>query len=183
MIPVPVPSDAILDFWFQAGPEKWWVRDVDFDTAIAERFSDTHALAGRGELDDWAGDKNSALALIIVLDQFSRNLFRDDALAYAQDAKARDIARDAIAAGFDTTVEGHQRQFFYLPFMHAEDLAMQDYCVAHYRLLGDENSLRFADLHRDIICRFRRFPHRNRVLGRPTSPAEQAFLDSGGFAG
>lgn len=174
--------EAILDFWFQAGTKKWWARDADFDAEIAERFSEIHARASQGDLDDWAGEKTSALALVIVLDQFSRNLFRDDARAFAQDAKARDIARQTIAAGFDHASARDQRQFFYLPFMHAEDLAMQDYCVALYQLLGDENSLRFADLHRDIICRFRRFPHRNRVLGRPTSPAEQAFLDSGGFS-
>ncbi len=173
----------ILDFWFQAGPEKWWIKDASFDAAIAARFAKTHALAGKGELDEWADEKNSALALTIVLDQFSRNLFRDDARAFDRDVQAQAIARQAITAGFDRAVDSAQSQFFYLPFMHAEDLAMQDYCVALYQLLGDKNSLEFAVLHRDIICRFRRFPHRNGVLGRLTSPAEQAFLDSGGFAG
>jgi uncharacterized protein (DUF924 family) len=178
-----VRPDDILDFWFLAGPEKWWVRDTGFDAAITERFSEIHARASHGDLDDWAGEETSALALVIVLDQFSRNLFRDDARTFAQDATARGIALQAIDAGFDCTVAGDRRQFFYLPFMHAEDLAAQDYCVAQYQLLGDVNSLDFAELHRDIIRRFRRFPHRNRVLGRLTSPAEQAFLDSGGFAG
>lgn len=183
MIQPAVQPDGILDFWFQAGSAKWWVRDAGFDAAITERFSEIHAQACCGDLDDWAGEKTTSLALVIVLDQFSRNLFRDDSRAFAQDAKALDIARQAIGAGFDHAFTRDQRQFFYLPFMHSEDLAMQDYCVALHRLLRDDNSTNFAVLHRDIICRFRRFPHRNRVLGRATSPAEQAFLDSGGFAG
>ena len=175
--------DEILQFWFQAGPEKWWVKDADFDAEIAERLSATHRMAVRGDLDDWAGDKQSALALTIILDQFSRNLYRNDPRAFEQDTKARNIARQAIEAGFDRAVETLHRQFFYLPFMHAENLAMQEYSVAHYRLLGSAQSLEFALLHLDIIRRFRHFPHRNHVLGRATSPPEQAFLDSGGFSG
>ncbi len=183
MIRPSVRPGEVLEFWSLAGPAKWWNKDAGFDAEIAERFSETHALAVRGDLDGWAGEAGSALALTILLDQFSRNLFRGDAQAFAQDAKARGVARRAIGAGFDHAVEQNQRQFFYLPFMHAEDLASQDYCVALYRVLGDDNLLEFAVEHRDIICRFRWFPHRNRILGRPTSPAEQAFLDSGGFAG
>jgi uncharacterized protein (DUF924 family) len=146
-----------------------------------------HHAAARGEYDAWAKTAEGALALLILLDQFPRNLYRKSAHAFATDPKARGIARAAIAEGFDRQVEPLLRPFFYLPFEHSEDLADQEACVALCERLaqetGDEETLKWARLHLDIIARFGRFPHRNAVLGRTTTPEERAFLDEGGFAG
>ena len=136
----------------------------------------------RGELDSWAGDADGALALLILLDQFPRNAFRGTARMFESDAKARRIARGAIEAGFDQGVEHDLRNFFYLPFAHSENLADQDRCVELARELGGEE-LRYAIIHRDIIEKFGRFPHRNEALGRATTPEERKFLAGGGFAG
>ena len=124
-----------------------------------------------------------ALALLILLDQFSRNMFRDSARAFATDYLARAIADRALARGFDQETDTTMRPFFYLPFMHSELLADQDRCLRLYEAFGDPEQLKFAVTHRDIIAKFGRFPHRNRVLGRETTPAEREFLDGGGFAG
>jgi len=176
--------NAILAFWLEAGPKNWWGKDDAFDAEIAERFGDIHADAMAGRLDAWPLTANGALALIIVLDQFSRNLFRDDARAFAADHIALAMADAALAESFDHQVENALRAFFYLPFMHSERLADQERCVALFETLaGAEENLKFAIIHRDVIARFGRFPHRNAVLGRTTTPEEQAFLDSGGFAG
>jgi uncharacterized protein (DUF924 family) len=175
------PAD-VLAFWREAGPKRWFRKDEAFDADFRSRFQHCHEAAMRGELDGWAADAEGALALLILLDQFPRNAFRGSARMFESDAKARDIARAAIAAGFDTPVEADLRNFFYLPFMHSENLADQDRAVELTRTLGDD-PLRYAVLHRDIIARFGRFPHRNAVLGRVTTPEEQRFLDDGGFAG
>ena len=124
-----------------------------------------------------------ALALLILLDQFPRNMFRGAARAFATDPLARAIAAGALLKGFDAQVPPEMRGFFYLPFMHSEDLADQERCVALYQAAGDADGLKWAQEHADIIRRFGRFPHRNAVLGRASTPEEQAFLDSGGFAG
>jgi uncharacterized protein (DUF924 family) len=173
----------IVSFWRQAGPDKWFDDDEAFDRALAERFLATHEAAMRGELTSWDDSAEGALALILLFDQFSRNMFRGTARAFAADPLARAVAERAIARGFDQATEADLRQFFYLPFMHSERLADQDRCVELYAALGDPNQSKYATVHRDIIVKFGRFPHRNRVLSRDTTQAEQDFLNGGGFAG
>ena len=182
--PLPAPAE-IIAFWRDAGPDKWYARNDAFDAAIRGRFMPAHEAAARGELWGWEETPEGALALLILLDQFPRNLFRGSAHAFATDAPALCVADRAIARGFDTTMDGPLRQFFYLPLMHAEDVRAQQRCVEAFEQLGAgfEENLKFARAHLDIIERFGRFPHRNPALGRITSPQEQAFLDGGGFAG
>ncbi|ROZ78290.1 DUF924 family protein [Ramlibacter sp. WS9] len=172
----------VVYFWREAGPSRWFRKDTAFDDQFRTRFLGAHEAALRGELDGWARDASGALALLILLDQFPRNAFRGTPRMFESDAKALGIARQAMDAGFDMQVDEALRNFFYLPFMHSEQLADQDRAVELTRKLGDE-PLRYAVLHRDIIERFGRFPHRNAVLGRTTTPEEQRFLDDGGFAG
>mgnify|MGYP003348627621 CR=1 FL=1 len=175
--------DDILNFWREAGPEKWFRKDTAFDGAIRSRFLETYEAAAAGQLSDLERTADSALALILVLDQFPRNMFRNDARTFAADPLAREVAGRAIAQGFDQKFPRSERTFFYLPFTHSEAKADQDLCVQLNRASGDADSLKWAELHADIIRRFGRFPHRNKVLGRETTPEEQAFLDGGGFAG
>jgi len=176
------PND-VIGFWRQAGPAKWFKKAVAFDEAIRLKFEPTHHRAARGEYDAWAETPEGALALLILLDQFPRNLYRNSAHAFATDPKARSIALAAIEKGFDRQVEPLMRNFFYLPFEHSEDLADQDYGVVLCAETGEPDDLKWARLHRDIIARFGRFPHRNAALGRTTTPEEQEFLDEGGFSG
>jgi len=175
--------DDVLAFWRAAGPKQWFNKDEAFDAGIKTRFLPTYEAAARGALTDWEATPESALAFLIVLDQFPRNMFRNDARAFAADALARSIAERALARGFDQRVAAGERLFFYLPFEHSESTADQERACALVRALGDADLLRWAELHADIIRRFGRFPHRNAVLGRVSTPAEQAFLDDGGFAG
>jgi uncharacterized protein (DUF924 family) len=177
-----LPED-IVAFWLGAGPDKWFNKDSEFDADIRGRFLKTYEAAAAGQLESWESSPDGALALLILLDQFSRNMFRGDAKTFAADPQARRIADHALAHGFDLAVDPQARQFFYLPFMHSEELADQERCVGLYRVLGDAYLQKFADDHADIIRRFGRFPHRNDVLGRRTTPEEQAFLDGGGFKG
>jgi len=173
----------VLAFWFEAGPKKWFTKDAGFDAQIREKFLPTYEAAAQGWLADWEATAEGALALVIVLDQFPRNMFRGSPRAFATDALAHAVADRAVARGFDKQLGLPKRNFFYLPFMHSEALADQERCVDLCREAGDENTLKYAELHADIIRRFSRFPHRNAVLGRATTPEEQAFLDAGGFAG
>lgn len=180
------PGD-ILTFWRNAGPSQWFAHKPAFDEAIRLKFEPVHHAAARGEYDAWRETAEGALALLILLDQFPRNLYRNSAHAFATDPLARTVAREAVARGFDLQTDPQLRPFFYLPFEHSEALDDQDACVRLCQALaddaGDQETLRWAVLHRDIIQRFGRFPHRNRALGRQTTPEEQAFLDEGGFAG
>jgi uncharacterized protein (DUF924 family) len=176
MSEVASPQDVIA-FWRAAGHDKWFKRDDGFDAEIRSRFLKTHEAAARGELGRWEETAEGALALVLALDQFPRNLFRNDPRTYATDALAREIADRAIARGFDRQVTEELRTFFYLPFMHSEDVADQERCVDLYRALGDADSLKWAEHHAGIVRRFGRFPHRNRILGRETTPEEQAFLE------
>jgi uncharacterized protein (DUF924 family) len=175
------PSD-VTGFWRDAGESAWFDKDPLFDAAFETRFLAAHERAARGEFDGWAATPDGALALLILLDQFPRNCFRGQARMFATDAKAVAIAEAAIAAGHDRAIEPDLRLFVYLPFEHAEDLALQDRCVELFRPLRADY-LRFAILHRDIIARFGRFPHRNAVLKRASTAEEEAFLAEGGFAG
>ncbi|MFZ5670930.1 MAG: DUF924 family protein [Pseudomonadota bacterium] len=180
------PAD-VIGFWRAAGPQKWFRKDARFDDAIRLRFEPTHHAAARGEYDAWMGSPEGCLALLILLDQFPRNLWRGSPHAFATDALARRIARHAVQQDFDQEVEPALRPFMYLPFEHSEDPADQDLsvrlCEALRDAAGDAETLKWAEHHRDIIARFGRFPHRNRALGRETTEEEQAFLDDGGFAG
>jgi uncharacterized protein (DUF924 family) len=172
----------VAAFWRDAGPRRWFAKDDAFDAEFKSRFEAAHHAAATGALDGWATDAEGALALLVLLDQFPRNAWRGSAHMFATDGKARAVANAAIAAGLDRQVEGALRPFFYLPFMHSESLADQERSVELNASL-DANTQRYAVLHRDIIARFGRFPHRNPMLGRETTPEEQAFLDQGGFAG
>jgi uncharacterized protein (DUF924 family) len=176
------PQD-VLTFWREAGPEKWFNKDIAFDDEIRRRFLETHEAAAAGQLADWEQTAEGALALVIVLDQFPRNMFRGDARTYAADPLARTVAERALARGFDRQVPPPEWQFFYLPFEHSETLADQERCCMLFAAAGDAELLKWAQLHADIIRRFGRFPHRNVMLGRLTTPEEQAFLDGGGFKG
>lgn len=180
--PLPTAADVVA-FWREAGPERWFKKDFAFDETIRERFLATHEAAAEGKLTGWERSAEGALALLILLDQFPRNMFRGDALSFATDPLARAVAAGALVRGFDAQVGPEMRSFFYLPFEHSEDMADQDRAIAFYKAAGDADDLKWAEIHADIIRRFGRFPHRNQMLGRSTTPEEQAFLDSGGFAG
>lgn len=179
---IAAPTDVVA-FWIGAGPGKWFKKDTAFDAEIVARFLATWHAAAAGRLAAWEETPEGALALVIVLDQFPRNMFRGNRPSYQEDAAARAVADRAIARGFDRRVPRRDRQFFYLPFMHSEHAADQERCAALARGYGDDEFTRFAEQHADIIRRFGRFPHRNEMLGRATTPEEQAFLDAGGFAG
>ncbi|WP_072391555.1 DUF924 family protein [Hyphomicrobium sp. CS1GBMeth3] len=182
---VPPPASdaaAVVTFWRQAGPDRWFAKDEAFDRRFRAHCLDLHEAAARGELTSWLAEPESALALVLLLDQFPRNCFRDTPRMFATDAAARAAATTAIAAGHDRTVDPELRAFFYLPFEHSEDLADQERSVALAQPLSEEYRS-YAELHRDIIRRFGRFPHRNAILGRETTPEELRFLDDGGFAG
>ncbi|PTW63487.1 uncharacterized protein (DUF924 family) [Breoghania corrubedonensis] len=182
MTTTPADPFDILDFWWKAGATKWFTRDAEFDAEIHERFHEMHAIAAQGGFDGWSETPHGALALIIVLDQFSRNLHREDAHAFANDAKALEIARSCIARGFHRAFPSEARTFFFLPFEHAEEIAAQQTSVDLFRQHGNEQTYLYALIHLDVIRRFGRFPHRNRALGRTTSPEEQSYLDTGGFS-
>jgi len=175
--------DDVLAFWSAAGPDTWYEKDAAFDAEIARRFYATWDAAVQGKLARWEETPAGALALTIVLDQFPRNMFRGDPRTYASDPAARAVADRALARGFERMVPENLRQFFCLPFMHAENLADQERSIRLARALGDDDNVKYAEQHADIIRRFGRFPHRNATLGRMTTPQEQAFLDAGGFAG
>jgi uncharacterized protein (DUF924 family) len=173
----------VLAYWRALGPKRWFVKDDAVDAEIRDRFEGVHKAALAGSLVHWEDDASGALAHVIVLDQFPRNMFRGAAAAFAADPLARAAAARAIERGFDRQAAKAERPFFYLPFMHSEALADQERCCELCRTAGDKGTLRYAELHADIIRRFGRFPHRNAALGRTTTPEERAFLDGGGFGG
>lgn len=175
--------DDVLAFWRDAGPDRWFVKDDAFDAAIRAKFLATYEAAAAGKLDRWEATAEGALALVIVLDQFPRNMFRGEARCFASDPLARAVANTALKRGYDQDIPEKERGFFFLPFMHSEDVTDQQRCVELFRTAGDDYGLKFALEHADIIRRFGRFPHRNLMLGRDTTLEEQAFLESGGFKG
>ncbi len=178
---MPVGPDEVLRFWFEeTPPDRRFRADPKFDAEIARRFGDAVEAAGRGELDHWQETPEGALALVVLLDQFPRNIHRGSPRAFAFDAKAREVARRAIAAGFDRKLPRGRRAFFYLPFEHSEDLTDQVRAVHLFATLGDEGLLDWAFRHWRIVARFGRFPHRNAVLGRTSTPEEERFLATPG---
>jgi uncharacterized protein (DUF924 family) len=182
MVEASVTPAGILAFWRDAGPRRWYTPDDAFDAEVRRRFFGLWQRAAAGELSSWETSDDGALALVIVLDQFPRNMFRGDARTYASDALAREVAHRAIERGVDARIDPGLREFLYLPFNHSEQLSDQLRCIELTRAAGNAENLKWAEHHADIIRRFGRFPHRNRLLGRATTPEEQAFLDEGGFA-
>lgn len=170
----------IVGFWREAGPARWFHADPAFDAHCRARCLDAHFAAARRELDAWQDDAEGALALVLLLDQIPRNVFRGSAHAFATDPLARHFAAQAIATGHDIAGPQDLRGFFYLPFQHSEDLADQARAVALYTAAGDAMMLPYARSHHEVIERFGRFPHRNAVLGRISTPDEQAWLDAKG---
>jgi len=176
----------VLDFWKEAGPKLWYAKDAAFDDRFRTTFAEGHAAAARRALDGWMETAEGALGLMILLDQYPRNSFRETGHAFATDGLALMFAKAAVARGYLAAVDPEMRQFFLTPYEHSERLADHDELrVVLAQGLGAElpDVDRFAVIHRDIIVKFGRFPHRNRALGRETTAEEQAFLDEGGFAG
>ncbi|MFN3526556.1 MAG: DUF924 family protein [Paracoccus sp. (in: a-proteobacteria)] len=174
---MPKTPEDVLEFWFSDQMQPYWfAKSDDIDRDITARFADTYEAAQAGHLDHWADDADSALALVITLDQFPRNIYRGGPRAFESDDLALRHAKAALDAGHDAAQTAERRQFFYLPFMHSEDVADQDRSVTLYEALGNDNSLHFARDHRDIVARFGRFPHRNAILGRDSTAEETAFL-------
>ena len=182
MVEASVTPAEILAFWREAGPDRWYRRDDTFDAEVCRRFLGLWQRATADELASWETSDDGALALVIVLDQFPRNLFRDDVRTYASDPLAREVAHRAVSRGVDARVDPALREFLYLPLMHSEHLPDQLRCIELSRAAGHAENLKWAEHHADIIRRFGRFPHRNRLLGRATTPEERAFLDEGGFS-
>ena len=182
---LPAPAE-IVAFWRDAGAARWFAKDEAFDAEIIRCFEPAHHAAARGELDAWAETPQGALALLILLDQFPRNIWRGSAHAFATDPLALHHARAALMARHDLATDATLRVFFYLPFEHSEALADQDLCLTKCEALDAESGSdwsNWAQLHRDIIVRFGRFPHRNACLGRVSTAEELAFLERGGFSG
>ncbi|WP_417671319.1 DUF924 family protein [Roseibium sp.] len=182
MTDLDVSPIEVLDFWWKAGPEKWFARNDAFDAEIGKLFLPAIEAAQAGKLRSWAQTPHGALALILLLDQFTRNVFRDDPRAFEADGQALGLAELALEHGFDRAFPTQVRVFFYLPFEHSEDMAHQEKAVDLCRGLGQQDFYHYALIHMDVIRRFGRFPHRNKVLGRETTPEEQSFLDNGGFS-
>lgn len=195
-------SDEIVKFWTDAGGEKWYKQDDAFDQEITERFGacveavalpynaglshndDLNEMAAnhKDEFAPWLESFSKALSYLLLLDQFPRNMYRGSPKAYLSDVKASAFADQAIAQGVDMQSEMPLRQFFYLPFMHREDLALQERCTQLCQERANEDNVKFAKIHEDIIRRFGRFPHRNEVLGRVSTAEEITFLEEGGFS-
>ncbi|TWH16849.1 MULTISPECIES: DUF924 family protein [Pseudoxanthomonas] len=173
-------AGEVVEFWRQAGQQAWFNGGEAFDRQCEARFLQAHLAAARGECEHWLGTAEGALALLILLDQIPRNVFRGSGHAFATDGLARHYALRALQAGHDRQVEPALRAFFYLPLEHSEDPADQDHSVELFTALGDKLYLDYAIAHCEVIARFGRFPHRNRALGRTSTPEEQAWLDAGG---
>lgn len=172
--------NTVVAFWREAGELKWFEGGPSFDAQCRERFLDAHHAAARREHDDWMDSADGALALLLLLDQMPRNIFRGSAHAFATDGLALHHARRALDAKLDRAVDPALRAFMYLPFEHSEDLADQRRAVALFEPLGNAEYTKYAHAHLAVIEQFGRFPHRNRALGRTSTPAEQAWLDAGG---
>ncbi len=173
---------SIVEFWREAGEDKWFVKDEAFDEICRQRFLEDHFAAARRDFEHWVDTPDGALALMILLDQFPRNFFRKTGHMYATDSLARMYAHRALEQGHDISTDARLRAFFYMPFMHSEDLDDQRRCV-ELCSEGSPSNLEYAHDHFDIVQHFGRFPHRNAILGRRSTEEEQAYLDAGGFAG
>jgi uncharacterized protein (DUF924 family) len=174
-------SEVVLNFWFGEIPESaWWKKDAAFDAALGQRFGRCHAAATRGELFAWRDTIRGRLAEILVLDQFSRNLHRDSADAFAWDAMALALSQEAVRSGEASALPPRERAFLYLPYMHSESSLIHAEALRLFAEPGLEGNLDFERRHKTIIDRFGRYPHRNALLGRTSTPEEMAFLDEPG---
>jgi uncharacterized protein (DUF924 family) len=176
------PED-VVSYWMEAGPTRWFTKSAAFDGALSVRFGEALKQARLGAFDHWGETPRGALGLVILLDQISRNTLRGSLLAFAADPKALRLAKDWISQGFHLRLPSPQANWFILPYEHAEDIDAQHRGVALFKTLGQHENAHWAQIHLDIIAKFGRFPHRNPVLGRKSTPEEIAFLKSGGFAG
>jgi uncharacterized protein (DUF924 family) len=189
---VPSRAGEVLDFWFGREDEpgygefrdEWFRKDPEFDADVTERFADLYEKAAAGDLDGWRDDARSCLALVIVLDQFPRNMFRGDGRTHATDEKALEASKYAVEHALDRELPAFQRMFLYMPFMHSENVEDQRRSVELFARLADEpgapDVTSYAVGHREIVERFGRFPHRNEILGRQTTPEEAEFLKTEG---
>ena len=182
MVETADPGDVVT-FWLAQDEKTWFTADAAFDADVLSRFAELVERAKSGALDDWADEPEGALALVILLDQMTRNIYRDSPEMFAADDKALAVAKGAIERGFDQALPKDKRRWLYMPFMHSEDLADQERSVELFTRSAISESVSFAVDHADIIRRFGRFPHRNAILGRRTTPEEAAFLADGGFSG
>ncbi len=184
---MPVTPNDMNHYWRAAGRSNWFKKSAAFDDALRLRFELVHHAAARAEYDNWGETAEGALALVLLLDQIPRNIYRGSAHAFATDPKARSIAKIVVARGYDLQVEPNLRPFFYLPFEHSEDRVDQTESVRLTTQLrdqtGDEDTLKWALIHQDIVARFGRFPHRNSAFGRVNTAEEELFLKNGGFSG
>lgn len=177
---IPSPND-IIKFWFEEiKPAQWWVKDLDLDRMIASEFGATHRAASMGELESWRETAEGRLAEIIVLDQFSRNIYRDTPLAFACDSMALVLAQEAVRIGADQDVDFEHRAFLYMPYMHSESAAIHEKAVELFTKPGGEYNYEFELKHKVIIDRFGRYPHRNKILDRESTPEEIEFLTQPG---
>lgn len=174
---------AVTRFWFEAGEDRWFRKDAAFDGALRVRFAAALEDARAGAFDHWGDTPEGALGLVILLDQVSRNIHRGSPLAFAADGRALRQARRSVARGDHLGMPAPRAQWFVMPFEHAEDMESQERAVALFTVMGLASMAHWARVHRDIIARFGRFPHRNPLLGRTSTAAEKAFLAAGGFAG
>ncbi|BAZ46621.1 hypothetical protein NIES4102_36570 [Chondrocystis sp. NIES-4102] len=176
-----VNPEVVLSFWFAPQVQSFWFeKNVDFDYLIKQRFLDIYQQAVAGALNHWRDNARGTLALIIILDQFPRNMFRDTPQAYATDHQAVELTKYALNRNYEKNLSIEEQVFLYMPLMHSESQTDQTQCVKLFTKLGKEDNLRFALRHQEIIDRFGRFPHRNQILGRESTPAEQEFLTQPG---
>ena len=173
----------VTGFWEQAGESRWFIKDAAFDGALKVRFGDALVHARAGAFDHWSETPEGALGLVILLDQVPRNIHRGSSLAFAADAKALRMARGWIGRGYHQKLPAPRARWLVMPYEHAEDIDAQHRAVALFQTMGLSHMAYWAQVHLDIIARFGRFPHRNALLGRVSTPQERAFLTAGGFAG
>ena len=167
----------IIEFWFkEIDTSQWWIKDEKFDERMRQRFLETHKKAVKCELYEWRKTSEGALAEIIILDQFSRNMFRDKSESFAHDSMALTLAQTAITCGFDAELSPEKRTFIYMPFMHSESLVIHSVAERLFAKLGNPSAIDFENRHRVIIEKFGRYPHRNKILGRVSTPEEEEFL-------
>ncbi|MDF1607583.1 DUF924 domain-containing protein [Hoeflea sp. YIM 152468] len=173
--------EAVLEFWFtELTPKDWFVKSESVDHRITERFANLHLALSRNISEEWRATPEARLALVIVFDQFPRNIYRGSPMAFATDGLALKEAKAALAVGADKSVAEDRRIFFYMPFEHAEDLGAQERSVALFEALGHETYLDYARRHHDVIAQYGRFPHRNPILGRTSTAEEKAYLSEPG---
>ena len=172
---------AITQFWFEEiKPDKWFEKDEDFDSILSKKFSNQVKLALANKLDYWKKNLESCMSLILLLDQFTRNIYRDKAKAFSGDPKALDLSLHAIKNDYLQSENDAWRHFILMPMMHSENLAIQEMSLPLFKKYTNQRTFEFAKKHHDIICKYNRFPHRNQILGRKSSKEEQLFLGEPG---